>query len=132
MERRSERSREYRRPARARKAAPRDSLRRSGAPPGTAREVPPGIERRARLSYGTLLQGYRSTVGVSIDRKAVEVDGREATLMLWDPQQEDGTTKIRLPYIGSSTGSFLVADGTRESKPGHRRASSRRGARRRR
>ena len=56
---------------------------------------------------------YHSTVGVKIDRKAVEVDGTSVTLVLWDLAGRDGTSDIPASYLRGSHAILFVVDGTR-------------------
>ena len=56
---------------------------------------------------------YLTTVGVKVDKKVLEVRGRELTLVLWDVAGEDDITSIRMSYVRGAAGYFLVADGTR-------------------
>ncbi len=58
---------------------------------------------------------YHTTVGVKIDKKVVNVDAQEMTLMLWDLAGEDEFNKIQLSYLRGSSGYLLVADGTRNT-----------------
>jgi small GTP-binding protein len=58
---------------------------------------------------------YLSTVGVKIDKKVVEVDGREVTLVLWDLAGEDEFQEVQISYLRGASGSLLVVDGTRKS-----------------
>ncbi len=57
---------------------------------------------------------YHTTVGVKIDKKVVEIDGKEMTLILWDLHGEDEFQKIRASYLRGSSGYLLVVDGTRK------------------
>lgn len=56
---------------------------------------------------------YLTTVGVKIDKKMVDVEGRAVTLILWDIAGEDDITTIRMSNLRGSAGVVLVADGTR-------------------
>ena len=56
---------------------------------------------------------YLTTVGVKIDKKPVEIDGREISLLLWDIAGEDDVSTVRMSYLRGSAGYVLVADGTR-------------------
>lgn len=56
---------------------------------------------------------YLSTVGVKIDRKALEVDGTSLTLVLWDLAGRDGHEDITASYLRGSHAVLYVADGTR-------------------
>ena len=56
---------------------------------------------------------YLSTVGVKIDRKSIEVDGADLTLVLWDLAGRDGQEDITTSYLRGSHAVIYVADGTR-------------------
>nr|WP_294524876.1 Rab family GTPase [uncultured Rhodopila sp.] len=56
---------------------------------------------------------YLTTVGVKIDKKAVDLDGRTVNLILWDLAGEDDVNALRLSYLRGAAGYVLVADGTR-------------------
>ena len=58
---------------------------------------------------------YQTTVGVKVDKKVVEVDSREMTLVLWDLYGEDEFQKMKWSYLRGSSGYLLVADGTRRA-----------------
>jgi small GTP-binding protein len=56
---------------------------------------------------------YQSTIGVKIDRKLVQVDDAQVSLLLWDLQGEDEFQRVRLSYLRGASGLIFVADGTR-------------------
>ena len=56
---------------------------------------------------------YHSTIGVKVDKKVVNVDNHEVTMMLWDLQGEDDEFKIRPSFLRGSSGYILVVDLTR-------------------
>jgi len=58
---------------------------------------------------------YQTTVGVKIDKKNVQVDGKEVSLVLWDIYGEDDYQKMRWTYLRGASGYLLVADGTRKA-----------------
>jgi small GTP-binding protein len=58
---------------------------------------------------------YLTTVGVKIDKKTVNIDGRVVNLILWDVAGEDEVSTIRMTYLRGCAGYVLVADGTRPS-----------------
>ncbi len=58
---------------------------------------------------------YQTTVGVKVDKKVVQVDATEVTLVLWDLYGEDEYQKMRWSYLRGSAGYLLVADGTRRA-----------------
>ena len=56
---------------------------------------------------------YQTTVGVKVDKKVVEVDGRQVTLMLWDVAGEEDNAPVKLSHVRGSSGYLLVVDGRR-------------------
>ena len=56
---------------------------------------------------------YHTTIGVKIDKKAVNVEGQEVGLLLWDLQGEDGEFMIRPSFLRGAAGYLLVLDLTR-------------------
>ncbi len=63
---------------------------------------------------GIFSEKYHTTVGVKIDKKIVEIEGQQITLILWDLHGEDEFQKIRASYLRGSSGYLLVIDGTRQ------------------
>ena len=66
-----------------------------------------------RFVKGVFDERYLTTVGVKIDRKEVEVKGRQVNIMLWDLAGEDAMAGVRLDYLRGASGYLLVLDGTR-------------------
>ncbi len=58
---------------------------------------------------------YHTTVGVKIDKRTLQVDATDVTLVLWDLYGEDEFQKMRWSYLRGSSGYLLVADGTRRA-----------------
>ena len=58
---------------------------------------------------------YLTTIGVRVDRKVLEVDGRALTLLIWDLAGEDRFQRVEPEYLRGAAGYFLVADGTRRA-----------------
>lgn len=58
---------------------------------------------------------YQTTVGVKVDKKTVQIDSTEMTLVIWDLYGEDEFQKMRWSYLRGSAGFLLVADGTRRA-----------------
>lgn len=56
---------------------------------------------------------YLTTMGVKVDKKVVNVDGKEVNLLLWDIAGEDEFQKVQLSYLRGAAGYILVCDGTR-------------------
>jgi small GTP-binding protein len=57
---------------------------------------------------------YHTTIGVKIDQKLIEIDGKHVTLLIWDIHGEDEFQKVAQSYLIGSSGYILVADGTRK------------------
>jgi small GTP-binding protein len=58
---------------------------------------------------------YLSTVGVKIDKKQVDVDGKAVTLMLWDIYGQDEFQNVQTTQLRGMSGYLLVVDGTRRA-----------------
>ena len=58
---------------------------------------------------------YQTTVGVKIDKKNVQFEDKEISLVLWDIYGEDDYQKMRWTYLRGASGYLLVADGTRKA-----------------
>lgn len=56
---------------------------------------------------------YHTTVGVKVDKKVVQVDSTEVTLLLWDIEGTESEHELRKSYLRGASGYLLVADGTR-------------------
>ncbi len=56
---------------------------------------------------------YQTTLGVKIDKKALDVEGREVTLMLWDIAGEEDGEPVNLKHVRGAGGYLLVVDGRR-------------------
>lgn len=67
----------------------------------------------ARFVKSIYSEIYQTTVGVKIDKKIIQINQHELTLMLWDLHGEDEFQKVQLSYLRGSSGYFLVVDGTR-------------------
>ena len=67
----------------------------------------------ARFVHSMFSEKYQTTVGVKIDKKAVNVDGQEVNLILWDLAGEDEFQEVRMSYLRGASGYLLVVDGTR-------------------
>ncbi len=66
-----------------------------------------------RYVHSIFSDRYQTTLGVKIDKKSLEVDGRPVELILWDLAGEDEFMKVRTSYLRGSAGGVLVADGAR-------------------
>jgi small GTP-binding protein len=56
---------------------------------------------------------YLTTIGVKVDKKTVQVGGRDVQLMIWDVAGAEETFAVPSSYIRGSAGYLLVLDGTR-------------------
>lgn len=66
-----------------------------------------------RLVKSIFSEKYQSTIGVKIDKKTVDLDGRPLSLILWDLAGEDDFVSVQMRYLRGSAGYLLVVDGTR-------------------
>jgi hypothetical protein len=69
----------------------------------------------ARFVRSMFSERYLTTVGVKIEKKALNIDGADVTLMLWDLAGKDALTEINPLHLSGSSGYILVADGCRAS-----------------
>jgi small GTP-binding protein len=56
---------------------------------------------------------YHSSIGVTVQKKTLVVDGDDMTLVLWDIYGQDELQNIRMAYLRGASGYLLVVDGTR-------------------
>ena len=83
---------------------------------------PPAVGKTslvARYVQSLFSEKYLSTVGVKVDKKLLQVDGREMTLMLWDLAGDDDFQPLKLAYLRGAAGYLLVADGSRRATLEH-------------
>ncbi len=66
-----------------------------------------------RYVHSIFSEKYQTTLGVKIDKKSLDVDGRQLEFILWDLAGEDDFINVRSSYLRGSAGGMLVADGTR-------------------
>ncbi len=69
----------------------------------------------ARFVRSIFSDKYLTTLGVKIDKKALNIGGQELNLMLWDLAGEDALTQVKSTQLRGSSGYILVADGCRSS-----------------
>ena len=67
----------------------------------------------ARFVHSLFADKYQTTVGVKIDKKVLQVDGRDLTLMLWDLAGEEDNAPVKLNQVRDASGYLLVLDGCR-------------------
>ena len=49
-------------------------------------------------------ESYQTTIGVKIDKKLLELDGREVTLVIWDLAGEDEFAQVREAHLRGAAG----------------------------
>ena len=69
----------------------------------------------ARYVSSIFSDKYLSTVGVKIDKKQLNVDGKDVTLMLWDIYGQDDFQTVQPSQLRGMSGYLLVVDGTRRA-----------------
>ncbi|MES1257657.1 MAG: Rab family GTPase [Acidobacteriota bacterium] len=67
----------------------------------------------ARFVHSLFSDKYHTTVGVKIDKKVLEIEGEEVTLMIWDMAGEEDGAPVKLNQVRDAAGYLLVMDGTR-------------------
>ena len=67
----------------------------------------------SRFVHTIFSEKYHTTIGVKIDKKSVEVGGRQLDLMLWDLAGEDDFQTVRMSHLRGAAGYLVVIDGTR-------------------
>jgi small GTP-binding protein len=69
----------------------------------------------SRFVSSIFSEKYLTTVGVKIDKKSLDVNDREVTLLLWDIYGQDDFQTVQQSYLRGSSGYLLVVDGTRRA-----------------
>jgi small GTP-binding protein len=69
----------------------------------------------SRFVLSIFSEKYHTTVGVKVDKKSLDFQGRTVNLILWDLYGEDEFLKVRMSYLRGSSGYILVVDGTRRN-----------------
>lgn len=64
---------------------------------------------------GIFNEKYLTTIGVKVDKKLVEVDGKSVQLMLWDIEGNDQYNVFQERYLRGAAGYIIVVDHTRSS-----------------
>lgn len=67
----------------------------------------------ARFVLSMFDEKYHTTIGVKVDKKVLQVNGADLTLMLWDMAGEEDDAPVKLNYVRDAAGYLLVVDGTR-------------------
>ncbi len=66
-----------------------------------------------RFVFSIFDDRYHTTIGTTVEKRVVEVDGREVVLLLWDIYGEDEFQRVRTSYLRDASGCLLVVDATR-------------------
>ncbi|MBK7601183.1 MAG: GTP-binding protein [Acidobacteria bacterium] len=69
----------------------------------------------ARFVKSIYSDKYLTTVGVKVDKKVVNIDDNEISMIVWDLAGEDEFQSVQMSYLRGSSGFLLVADGTRRN-----------------
>lgn len=64
---------------------------------------------------GIFNEKYLTTIGVKVDKKRVEVNGKSVQLMLWDIEGNDQYNVFQERYLRGAAGYIIVVDHTRSS-----------------
>ena len=68
------------------------------------------VQRYVRSIFN---EKYQTTIGVKIDQKEVQYEGKTINLLLWDIHGEDDFMRVKPTYLIGASAYFLVADNTR-------------------
>jgi small GTP-binding protein len=68
-----------------------------------------------RFLYQRFSEKYLTTIGVKVDKKVIDVDGRQLSLLIWDIAGEVTQEKVPKSYYLGSSGIIYVFDLTRPS-----------------
>ncbi len=68
-----------------------------------------------KFIYNRFDDKYLTTIGVKVNKKSIEIDGKEVSLLLWDIAGEVSQDKIPNSYFLGSSGIIYVFDLTRPS-----------------
>ncbi len=67
----------------------------------------------SRFVHSMFSDKYLTTIGVTIEKKSVDVHETRVELVIWDIYGHDDFQKLRVSYLRGASGYLLVADGTR-------------------
>ncbi len=65
--------------------------------------------------YSKFSDRYLTTIGVKVNKKTIEIDGRELSMLLWDIAGEVAQDKVPTSYFLGASGIIYVCDLTRPS-----------------
>lgn len=69
----------------------------------------------SRFIHNTFSDKYITTIGVKVDKKYMEIDGQEVSILLWDIAGEVTQDKVPRSYFLGASGIIYVFDLTRPS-----------------
>ena len=69
----------------------------------------------SRFVHSMFSERYQTSIGVKIDKKALQLGEEQVELILWDIHGDDEFQRIRQPYVKGASGCLFVVDGTRRS-----------------
>lgn len=68
-----------------------------------------------RFVYNRFSESYLTTVGVLVQRKVVQINGNELTMILWDTEGGKDSSALNVSYVSGAAGAVIVCDLTRAS-----------------
>ncbi len=77
----------------------------------------PGVGKTSLVSRfvrSTFSERYLATVGVRIDKKQIELDDQDMTLVIWDLAGNEAFRPVLGAYLRGSSGYLLIVDGMRD------------------
>jgi len=69
----------------------------------------------SKFLYNTFSDKYLTTIGVKVDKKVLDIGGKEITMILWDVAGEVAQDKVPVSYFLGASGIIYVFDLTRPS-----------------
>jgi small GTP-binding protein len=66
-----------------------------------------------RFVYNRFSESYLTTVGVLVQRKALQVRGQDVNLILWDTEGGKDSDTVKESYVAGAAGAVIVCDLTR-------------------
>jgi len=69
----------------------------------------------SKFLYNSFSDKYLTTIGVKVDKKVLDIEGKEITMILWDVAGEVAQDKVPVSYFLGASGIIYVFDLTRPS-----------------
>lgn len=76
----------------------------------------PGVGKTslvAQYVHSVFSEEHKSTLGVKVDRKTVDLDGQSVALLIWDMHGETDGLDVPANYLSGAAAALVVVDGTR-------------------